>query len=327
VNVSPDNAKAASTKAHVLVTGATGLVGNAVVQYLAEHKKDWQTVATVRSKSISFPNNVQAIAGMDLKPDQDWSDALENATCVVHCAAVVHQMHELSELAYHEINVEGTLNLARQSAKAGVTRFIFISSIKVNGEKTLPGKPFNALDMPNPHDAYARSKAKAEFELMRLGKSTEMEIVIIRPPLVYGPGVKANFGQMLKLVKMGLPLPLKSINNKRSLVALSNLVDLIVCCIENKNAANGTFLVSDDQDISTPELFKMAALAVNKKPRLMGCPESVLRMGAKLLGRSAIADRLCDSLHVDISETKKRLGWAPVITMQQALKHAVDEMS
>jgi nucleoside-diphosphate-sugar epimerase len=314
----------------VLVTGASGMVGHAVVQHIAEHKPNWQVVASVRSTAPTFPPKVKVLAGLNLQPDQDWSEALAHVTDVVHCAARVHIMREPlqdAEVAYQDINVRGTLNLARQAAKAGIGRFVFLSSIKVNGEKTSCEKPFKATDMPDPQDAYGRSKADAERELLALGKSTGMDIVIIRPPLVYGSGVKANFAQMVKLVKKGWPLPLLSINNRRSLVALPNLVDLIVCCIKHRSALHQVFLVSDNNDVSTPELFRLTALATRQKSRLFGFPPLLLRLGGALVGRTAIADRLCDSLQVDIGATRDMLGWSPEVTMKEALKATVDNMS
>jgi nucleoside-diphosphate-sugar epimerase len=311
----------------VLVTGASGMVGRAVVQYIAQNRPDWRIVASVRSSPASLPPMVKVHSGMLLQPDQDWSQALADVTHIIHCAARVHVMQNAgrdAEAAYHETNVQGTMNLARQAAKAGIGRFIFLSSIKVNGEKTVAGKPFRASDVPDPQDSYGRSKADAERELMVLGKMTGMQIVVIRPPLVYGPGVKANFGQMLRAVKKGWPLPLKSIDNQRSLVALPNLVDLIVCCIEHRSAQNQIFLVSDDDDVSTSELFQLTALAMQQKSRLVGCPPWLLRLCAAFVGRSSIANRLCDSLQVDIRATRETLGWSPVMTVKDALKATVE---
>lgn len=325
-----DPVDASGSRPVVLVTGTSGMVGQAVVRHIADHKPEWNVIATVRSSVPIFPPNVKVLAGMDLQRRQDWSQALAPVTAVVHCAARVHVMRESlqdAEAAYQSINVQGTLNLARQAAEAGVKRFVFLSSIKVNGEKTQSGRPFRSTDVPRPQDAYGRSKADAERELLALGKSTGMDIVIIRPPLVYGPDVKANFAQMVKLVKKGWPLPLLSINNRRSLVALPNLVDLITSCVMHRPALNQIFLVSDNHDVSTPELFRLTALAMRKKPWLIGFPPSLLRLGAAFVGKSAIADRLCDSLQVEIGETREVLGWSPIVTMEDALKATVGSMS
>jgi len=217
------------------------------------------------------------------------------------------------------VNSLGTLNLACQAAKAGVSRFIFISTVKVNGERTEKDKPFRFNNPSMPEDAYGISKSEAEFGLRALSKQTGMEVVIIRSPLVYGPGVKANFAAMMKLASKNLPLPLGAIHNKRSLVALDNLVDLIVTCIDHPKAANETFLVSDDQDVSTTELLNKMTVAAGKKPWLIPVPMKLIQLGAAVLGKKAVADRLCGNLQVDISHTKEVLGWTPPIMLEQGL--------
>jgi UDP-glucose 4-epimerase len=217
------------------------------------------------------------------------------------------------------INVEGTLELARQAALSGVRRFIYLSSIKVNGEQTLSGQSFTEQDVPAPADSYALSKLEAEESLRDLAKQTGMEVVIIRPPLVYGPGVKANFLNMMCWLHKGMPLPFASINNRRSLVALDNLLDLIVVCLEHPEAANQIFLVSDGDDLSTTELLRRMAHALGKPVRLMPVPVSLLKAGAGLLGRRDMAQRLCGSLQVDISKARTLLGWNPPISVEDGL--------
>jgi len=241
----------------------------------------------------------------------------------VHAAARAHIMKDdaVDPLAeYRRVNVAGTLNLARQAAAAGVKRFIFISSIKVNGERTSKGQPFSSHDAASPEDCFGIAKHEAEQGLRELSTETGMEVVIIRSPLVYGPGVKGNFASMIKLVGKGLPLPLGAVHNKRSLVALDNLVDLITTCIDHPGAANQTFLVSDGEDISTTKLLQGVAQAMGKPSRLIPVPASVLQFAATLLGKKAVAQRLLGSLQVDISHTQKCLNWTPPFTVKQGLQ-------
>jgi len=258
---------------------------------------------------------------------QPGDEALSGVDVVVHMAARVHIMHDdasdpLTE--FRKINVEGTLNLAKRAAVAGVKRFVFISSVKVNGEKTTVGKPFSPDDVVTTHDPYGVSKWEAEQALFRLAASTGMEVVIIRPPLVYGPGVKANFRKMIQWVDKGVPLPLGAIDNQRSLVALDNLVDFIVLCTTHPRAAGELFLVSDGEDVSTTELLQKVAKALHKKARLFSMPSSLMRVTARFLGKQALADRLFESLQVDNSKACALLGWKPVVTMDEQLKETVE---
>ncbi|SFA70072.1 Nucleoside-diphosphate-sugar epimerase [Pseudomonas sp. NFIX10] len=220
---------------------------------------------------------------------------------------------------FRKVNVEGTVKLAEYAAASGVRRFIFISSIKVNGEITLPGRPFKADDHPNPQDSYGVSKCEAEEALKQLGHDTGMEVVIIRPPLVYGPGVKANFLSMLGWLNKGMPLPLGAIRNQRSFVAIDNLVDLIVTCIDHPAAANQIFLVSDGDDLSTTQLLRRLSKALGKSARLLPIPEWLLKVVATALGKQAIAQRICGSLQVDINKNRELLGWTPPINIEKAM--------
>jgi UDP-glucose 4-epimerase len=220
---------------------------------------------------------------------------------------------------FRKVNVEGTLNLARQAAEAGVRRFIYISSIKVNGEQTFLGQLFTEDDLPAPLDPYSISKYEAEEGLRKLAQQTGMEIVIIRPPLVYGPGVKANFLAMMRWLRKGVPLPLGAIHNQRSFVALDNLVDLIVTCIDHPAAANQTFLVSDGEDLSITGLLRRMGLALGRPARLIPVPVFLLTAGAALVGRRDMAQRLCGSLQVDISKAQTLLGWKPPISVDEGL--------
>ena len=299
----------------ILLTGGSGFVGRAVLKSLSAHHP-------VRSANRQMTISEALPYGVDffqssLSPNQNWFPALLGVSSVIHCAARVHVMNELAVDPLHEfrlVNVDGTLNLAKQASKAGVRRFIFISSIKVNGECTEYGYPFTADQVPAPCDPYGVSKWEAELALRALSKETGMEVVIIRAPLVYGPGVKANFRTMMQWVQRGLPLPFGGVTkNQRSFVFLDNLVDLIISCVDHPAAANQTFLVSDGKDLSTAALLKGMASALGKTSNLISVPPLLIALGAKLIGRADVAKRLCNSLQVDICKTKELLGWSPLI--------------
>ncbi len=310
----------------ILVTGATGFVGGAVVKRLLADDESQRVVVAVRRNGRQWPEQVLPHMTGDLEPSTDWSVPLEGVASVVHCAARVHVMNDTEIdplMAFRKANVEGTLNLARQAAAVGVKRFLFISSVKVNGEATLSGQSFTADDIPAPLDPYGISKMEAEQGLRLLAEDSGMEVVIIRPPLVYGPGVKANFAALMRVVQRGWPLPLGSVHNQRSLVALDNLVDFIVTCIPHPQAANQTFLVSDGQDLSTTELVRGMARAAGVPARLLSVPVWALQAGAKLLGKGDAAQRLCGNLQVDISKARDLLGWVPPISVEEGLRRAM----
>ncbi|KUJ00628.1 UDP-N-acetyl-D-quinovosamine 4-epimerase [Vibrio sp. MEBiC08052] len=261
-----------------------------------------------------------------LEPDTDWTPVLDGIDCVVHCAARVHQMDESPEeaqYAYQDANVLGTLNLARQAAQAGVKRFIFVSSIKVNGEWTKAGQPFLPTLDTQPEDPYGISKYQAEVGLWQLVDETGLEVVVIRPPLVYGPGVKANFLSMMNWVYRALPLPFGAIPAKRSLVYLDNLADLIITCCTHPVAAGNTFLVSDDHDISISQLLCLLAAVMNVPSRLIPIPPRLLLWGLSLLGKRAVGQRLCYPLQLDIRATKEKLGWIPPVSLEAGLRQTV----
>jgi nucleoside-diphosphate-sugar epimerase len=304
----------------ILITGANGFIGRHLCQVLLDNGVEFCAACRQKKQNPMFQN---AITVGDIGPETNWADALRDVKVVIHLAARVHVMHDkaVDPLAeFRHVNVDGTLNLARQAAEHGVRRFIYISSIKVNGEGTQLDRPFFADNNPAPSDPYAISKYEAEQSLLKLASETEMDVVIIRPPLVYGPGVKANFLSMMRWVNKGIPLPLGAINNKRSLVAVENLIDLIIRCIEHPAAANEVFLVGDDYDLTITELLKKMGLALNKPAKLIPVPAKILYILAKILGKKDMAVRLLGSLQVDIEKTKKLLNWKPPVSVDDALK-------
>ncbi|MBS3186412.1 SDR family oxidoreductase [Pseudomonas sp. PCH44] len=305
----------------VLLTGGSGFVGKAVLERIAA-MGDVDVVAAMRCQPTSLPAGVSIHLFDDLGSEAAWPEQSESFDVVIHCASRVHVMNEVAAdplAEFRKVNVQATLAFARRAAAAGVKRFVFISSIKVNGEGTKPGLPYRAEDMPAPQDPYGVSKREAEDQLRQLAVETGMELTIIRPVLVYGPGVKANFHNMMRWLDRQVPLPFGAIDNRRSLVALDNLVDLIVTCCTHPGAANQTFLVSDGRDVSTTELLLQMAKALGKPARLLPIPVSMLVLCANLLGRRALSQRLCGSLQVDITPTCRRLGWTPPVTFEQAL--------
>ncbi len=305
----------------VLLTGSTGFVGRAVRERLMSDAVHELRCAQRQLPPASLSDSDYCLAP-SLGPDANWSAALINVDAVIHCAARVHVMDEQAAdplAEFRRVNVEGTLSLARQAVEAGVRRFIFVSSIKVNGELTRVGEVFCADDEPRASDPYGISKREAEERLLALGEEAGLEVVIVRPPLIYGPGVKANFLSMLRLLRRGVPLPLGAINNRRSLVALDNLVDLLALCLTHPAASGQRFLVSDGEDLSTSDLLRRLGLALGRPARLLPIPQAWIEGGARLIGRESLSQRLCGSLQVNIDKTHELLGWSPPMTVDQAL--------
>lgn len=309
----------------VLLTGANGFVGKQLMTGLVKNNNYSLRAAVRNSKRESGTINFVSIE--DINAHTDWSAALKGCDVVIHTAARVHIMKEFEKKpleAFRQVNVLGTLNLARQAAAAGVRRFIFISSIKVNGETTA-NRPFHASDTPKPEDPYAISKYEAEQGLLKLSIGTGMEIVIIRPPLIYGPGVKGNFRLLMNCIKKRLPLPLGAIDNKRSFVSVFNLVDLVITCIDHPEAANQVFLVSDGEDISITTLLTRLGASLGLSPLLIPLPVWFLTGIGTLVGKRAALQRVCECLQVDIQKTCELLGWKPVIDMKESLFKTVHE--
>ena len=306
----------------ILITGSNGFLGGQLVNRCKGEKLQ-----------LLDRNEVNKYGGLpffqaEINSIDDYSRPLTGCKIVIHCAARVHIMDDQVDNPlelYREANTAGTINLARQAFEAGVNRFIFVSSIKVNGESSDLNKPFTSTDTKQPEDLYGLSKSEAEEQLLALAEETGLEVVIIRPTLVYGTGVKANFASLMNLVSKGLPLPFGLINsNKRSLVSVSNLVDLIVICIDHPKAKNQVFLVSDDHDISTSEMVREMSVACGKKNVQLPVPVWCYKLAGKLLKKEDVVDRLIGSLQVDISHTKETLDWTPPQSLQDGFKETAD---
>ncbi len=304
----------------LLVTGAAGFIGSALIARLVTEPY-WTVVASVRTRGKPFAPNVDVVTVGSMGGATNWSVPLQGVLAVVHTAAVAHirKVRTAEQLAWLcRINVDGTLALARQAAAAGVKRFVFISSIGVNGNANV--RPYTAQDPAQPVEPYAQSKWEAEQGLWRVQQETGMEVVIIRPPLVYGPNAPGNFGSLVRWIGRGIPLPLGAVHNRRSLIGIDNLVDLIVRCIDHPSAANNVFLAGDGRDLSTSELLRLVGEAMEKPARLIPVPAAALQLGATLLGRKAMAQRLLGSLQVDISHTCETLDWQPPFTVEEGLR-------
>ncbi|ENO1850494.1 SDR family oxidoreductase [Vibrio vulnificus] len=310
----------------ILITGSNGFLGKQLIAALSGKPISLLDRGVNRNFNVNFNDHAYTQATINSK--DDYSYALKDCQTVIHCAARVHVMDDKDKdplVLYREVNTAGTVNLAKQAIESGVKRFIFISSIKVNGESSVLDDPFVSTDVHAPQDDYGLSKSEAEVQLLETIEGSEMDVVIIRPPLVYGPGVKANFASLMNMVSKGIPLPFGCITqNKRSLVSVDNLVDLIVTCIDHPKAANQVFLVSDDQDVSTSEMVREIAVALNKRSWQLPVPVWCYNLVGKLFNKSNVVDRLTGSLQVDITHTRETLGWTPPQTLQEGFKKTAE---
>jgi nucleoside-diphosphate-sugar epimerase len=300
----------------ILVTGANGFVGNALVAHL---RRTFSSVSAVVRNSAPYIGD-KAFRIKDITGDTDWGEAVKNIHTVIHLAGRAHMVGGNQALdLYRRVNVDGTENLARQFINAGGRRFIYLSSVKVNGDRTT-GHAFTEEDPPDPTDAYGQSKMEAEERLWQLKQSADFELVLIRPPLIYGPGVKANFLNMMNWLARGIPLPFGAIYNKRSLISLNNLVDLITLCVDHPSAANQLFLAADGEDLSTTDLLVRLGIAMGRPARLIQIPQRFIEQGLHLIGKKHVARKLCGSLTTDIRKAMEMLGWNPVEDVDTGLK-------
>lgn len=309
----------------VLVTGASGFVGLPLCKEIRH--REWQVRAAVRSPVQFHTMGIEPVIIGAIDGETNWDEALRDIDVVIHLAARVHVMKDASTdplAEFLKVNLHGTVNLARQAARAGVKRFVYASSIKVNGERTSETAPFTESGQPNPQDPYAVSKWQAEQALQRIAQETGLEIVVVRPPLVYGPGVKGNFISLLTAIDKGVPLPLASANNARSLVYVGNLVDALIACATHPAAAGQTYLVSDGEDVSTAALVEKIARALGRNNRSFHFPPALLRAVATLAGRSEQVDRLFGSLRVSNEKICGELSWSPPYTLNQGLRATAD---
>lgn len=316
-------------KTSILITGSSGFIGAAALRHL--QAQGFDVCPVFRSPASAQAAGWDASKGAAIVPElsaqSDWAAVLAGVEVVLHCAARAHIMRDeaLDPLAeYRRVNVQGTLRLAEQAAAAGVRRFVFLSSIGVNGTETV-GTPFDPDDTPNPQDSYAQSKWEAEQELQKLASQSGMELVIIRPPLVYGANAPGNFGRLLEAVRRGKHLPLGAIHNRRTLVGLDNLTDFIRVCLIHPRAAGQVFLVSDAEDISTSALLRQLGLALGRPARLLPIPLSWMLVAASVLGKRALVRKVCGDLQVNISKNHIVLGWSPPVSVEEGLRRAVQK--
>jgi len=313
-------------KKKILITGGNGFIGKALTKKLIQNS--YFVKISSRKKEFNSKNLFTTYMTGEIDGKTKWDKILNNIDCVVHCAATTSNMNknekETSE-SFQKVNIEGTINLARQSVSMGVKRLIFLSSIKVNGEKTFNNSSFKYYDIPNPNDAYSNSKWIAEQELRKISKSTNLELIIIRSPLVYGPGVKGNFKRLINVIRTNMPLPLAMVQNQRSMIGIENLIDLIIRCIDHPKASGKTFLASDGEDLSTPELIKLIALSMGMKANLFPLPIFVLKFLGSIFGRREEINRLVDSLRIDNNYTKEILNWIPPMSVEEGIRRITQD--
>ena len=311
----------------ILVTGASGFIGNNLCNKLIELNFNVRgAVRTLDSLTVDY--NFNAVTVGEIGANTNWKNALKDIDCIINCAGKAHLINKKNNAnLYHLINTEGTKNLAEQAVKAGVKRLILLSSVKVNGESTdqIANHKFSHKNLSNPQDPYAISKLEAEKVLWKISLRTGLEVVVVRLPLVYGNGAKGNLARLIKLVKLGIPLPLGMIDNQRSMIGIDNLVDLLIRCIDDPEASGKTFLTSDGEDISTPELIKLIASSMGKKANLFPLPIFILKFLGTIFGKSEEINRLTGSLRIDNSYTKKILNWTPPVSVEEGIRRMVQE--
>ena len=310
----------------ILVTGASGFVGQSLCKTLSKSGKS--VIAAVRNhNSISVNKNIKLISVGDIAFKKNWKDSLADTDCIIHCAGAAHRMKNVRNFdSYQSTNIDGTTHLTEQAVVSGVKRLVFLSTVKVNGENTDQGnakEKFLHQDNPNPQDLYSISKLEAEKVLWKYSAKTELEIVVIRLPLVYGYGVKGNLARLIKLVRSGIPIPLSLVKNQRSMIGIDNLVDLLVKCIDHPEASGKIFLASDGEDLSTPQLIKLIASSMGKKANLFPIPVYMLKFLASIFGRREEMNRLVGSLRVDNSYTKEILNWTPPVSVEEGIRRMV----
>lgn len=309
----------------IFITGATGFVGSALIKRLLQENARLTAAVLTGEDAGHLPTEVERVTVEPLSDSSDYTAALRHADIVIHLAARVHIMQDTAAdplQEFRKVNCHGTERLAQQAVNAGVRRFVFASTVKVHGEETI--KPYCEDSPLTPLDFYGISKLEAEVALQRISAETRLEVVVVRSPLVYGPGVKANFLRFMSAIYRGIPLPFASISNNRSLINVDNLVDALTCCATDPNAAGQTYLVSDGQDVSTPELIRLMASALGRPSRLWPFPPALMFLAGKVFGKSQTVERLLGSLQVDSSKIRKELGWIPPLTMQQGLEKTAE---
>lgn len=308
----------------VLITGVGGFIGRNLAKEMA--LRGWQVRGAVRKQSM-LPDGVEQVIVGEIDGQTNWDEALCDIDIVIHLAARVHVMRVTAPdpiKSFHRVNVEGSAQLARAAGRSEVRRLLYVSSAGVQGLQTLPGKPYSEIDLPRPHNAYTHSKLQAEQALMLESSESGLEVVIVRPPLVYGAGAPGNFEQMMSVLGKGIPLPLASVGNQRSLIYVGNLVDALLACATHPAAAGQTYLVSDGEDVSTPELLRQLGAAMEHPARLLPCPPALLKMAGRLTGKSAQVERLLGSLQIDSAKIRRELGWQPPYTLQQGLQETAE---
>lgn len=315
-----------ASKNAIVITGASGFIGQSLAIELASRGFAVRAIMRSLESPLLMKEGINQLTVGNIGSKTNWFDSLSGASCIVHCAAMNHMMTNVDgnlSSAYHLVNVDGTRRLAEHAVAANVKRLVFLSTVKVNGEKTNKGKPFLISDPVAPQDSYSLSKWRAEQSLLEISAETGLEVVIVRLPVVYGFNPKGNFSRLFNLIRYGIPLPFGAINNLRSLIGLDNLLDFLICCVQHPAAVGQTLFVSDGRDLSTPDILNLMATAMNTSITLLPAPVSLLRIAGSVIKKSSEIERLVESLQVDISGTQKLLGWIPPNTVEDGFRRMV----